>query len=215
MAKWGTGKVARICQYCGVGFMGRHDRLGKFCSKSCTAKANARPKNTIVLVCQECGKEYNVQPCRANSSRYCSCACRGKNMPRGENAPNWKGGVSNRTQDAKNWAAAVILRDEFCQECGADTNLQAHHIESWGSAPDKRYDLDNGITLCGKCHSRKHPDMSPDLFLGISRRRVIPCFTCGTLFVAKRRSSVFCSVKCKHEGQWKYWRMKHGKEAVD
>jgi hypothetical protein len=32
-------------------------------------------------------------------------------------------------------------------------SLNAHHIENYSSNPDKRTDVNNGITLCEKCHS--------------------------------------------------------------
>ena len=30
--------------------------------------------------------------------------------------------------------------------------LQAHHIQKWSSASALRYEVDNGITLCRRCH---------------------------------------------------------------
>lgn len=34
--------------------------------------------------------------------------------------------------------------------------LIAHHIYNWKDNPDKRYDIDNGITLCEDCHLMFH-----------------------------------------------------------
>lgn len=34
--------------------------------------------------------------------------------------------------------------------------LNAHHIETWASAPDLRFDKDNVITLCLSCHKKVH-----------------------------------------------------------
>ena len=36
--------------------------------------------------------------------------------------------------------------------CNAKRQLQAHHIRKWSSASILRYDINNGITLCRKCH---------------------------------------------------------------
>ena len=55
----------------------------------------------------------------------------------------------------KEWRLRVYKRDKFsCQmpKCKAKKGLQAHHIRKWSSASTLRYDINNGITLCRKCH---------------------------------------------------------------
>ena len=55
----------------------------------------------------------------------------------------------------KDWRLKVYKRDKFtCQmpNCNAKRQLQAHHIRKWSSAAILRYDINNGITLCRKCH---------------------------------------------------------------
>jgi 5-methylcytosine-specific restriction endonuclease McrA len=55
----------------------------------------------------------------------------------------------------KKWRIDIYKRDNFtCQMpgCRNKTQLQAHHIQKWSSASMLRYDIDNGITLCRKCH---------------------------------------------------------------
>ncbi len=52
------------------------------------------------------------------------------------------------------WRRAVFERDSYtCQHCqqrgGA---LQAHHIRSWSRHLELRYEVENGLTLCKKCH---------------------------------------------------------------
>jgi len=56
------------------------------------------------------------------------------------------------------WRVAVFTRDDYtCQECGArGVRLNAHHVRPWYLSPEDRYDLNNGITLCRKCHKRAH-----------------------------------------------------------
>lgn len=63
--------------------------------------------------------------------------------------------------DVKPWRDAVFKRDRFeCQSCGAfgrqPSRLEAHHIESWSTCPDKRFDVSNGITFCQACHLEFH-----------------------------------------------------------
>lgn len=56
------------------------------------------------------------------------------------------------------WAKNIKERDEYtCQLCGVNGGkLNAHHLNSWDTFIEGRYDLDNGITLCDKCHSLYH-----------------------------------------------------------
>lgn len=37
-------------------------------------------------------------------------------------------------------------------------NLNAHHIERWSEAPDLRFDVDNGVSLCVTCHAQRHDE---------------------------------------------------------
>lgn len=52
------------------------------------------------------------------------------------------------------WRILVYRRDDFtCQLCKqVGKNLEAHHIKSWSKYPKLRYNINNGITLCKKCH---------------------------------------------------------------
>ena len=56
------------------------------------------------------------------------------------------------------WRTAVFVRDGFrCQICGkVGGRLNAHHIEFFSKCVEKRFDTDNGITLCEKCHRAVH-----------------------------------------------------------
>lgn len=84
---------------------------------------------------------------------------KGKKVPQlcGEKHPNWKGGKAKDKRigvEYINWRAQVYKRDNFtCQACnkrGGD--LEAHHVKAWSSSPELRHDLNNGVTLCRKCH---------------------------------------------------------------
>lgn len=80
-----------------------------------------------------------------------------------ENSPVWKGGVEysrveRATHEYVEWRNSVYCRDGFrCQVCGAmHCKLNAHHIMNWCDNEDLRYDIDNGITMCEKCHILFH-----------------------------------------------------------
>ena len=70
-----------------------------------------------------------------------------------------KDGARDRNStEYKEWRSAVFERDNYtCQKCKAKgVRLNAHHIKSWRSFPQSRYDPTNGITLCEKCHKEYH-----------------------------------------------------------
>ena len=82
----------------------------------------------------------------------------------GKYHPNWKGGVTKENQIGRNnaqysnWRKSVFSRDKYmCQKCGAvGCRLNAHHIKPWAKYQDMRYSVNNGVTLCERCHKEEH-----------------------------------------------------------
>lgn len=65
---------------------------------------------------------------------------------------------SRNSAEYANWRTAVYERDGYtCQECGATSGLNAHHVKAWAHFPESRFDIDNGLTLCAGCHGKRHP----------------------------------------------------------
>jgi len=55
------------------------------------------------------------------------------------------------------WRKAVFERDWFkCQVCGCRGRVVAHHKDGWDWCEARRLDVDNGVTVCVKCHTAFH-----------------------------------------------------------
>ena len=52
----------------------------------------------------------------------------------------------------------ILKRDNYtCVWCGKkNTYLEADHIQRWVDCPELRLAIDNGRTLCKKCHKIRH-----------------------------------------------------------
>ncbi len=218
-------KVKRICQYCGKEFIIyrawlRGGKAGKYCSRSCSAKAQPRISSRVKLICEECGKEYEVKNYRKDTSRFCSFKCLHKFIHRtnkGENHPFWKGGISKRNRHKlQKWRDEILKRDNYkCIKCGSSHNLQVHHILPYSEYPDKRFDIDNGVTLCDKCHAKEHSDNLKNFILkerklsGVYKK----CLVCSKdyyVIPSQINTSKFCSIECKIESQRKRFKLKQG-----
>lgn len=79
--------------------------------------------------------------------------------------PNWgkRSILQNKqqyrfTQEYNKWRKAVFDRDDYtCQKCGIrGGRLNAHHIKPFAYYPELRLDINNGISLCEKCHMAVH-----------------------------------------------------------
>jgi biotin operon repressor len=54
----------------------------------------------------------------------------------------------------RNWKTKSLLRDNYaCQCCESHNGLEVHHVNNFATNVTGRYNIDNSITLCKKCHS--------------------------------------------------------------
>jgi hypothetical protein len=115
--------------------------------------------------CPDCNIEIGYRYSKNNKPVRCK-TCANK-FYRGENNACWKPKelhntvLNNRIRhsaDAKDWRNAVFVRDGYmCKICGENTRtLAAHHLDAFEIFPEKRFDVDNGVTLCGVHHTQFH-----------------------------------------------------------
>lgn len=95
----------------------------------------------------------------------------------GENHYKWKGGVTPIRRAIRSlsvnqkWVRTVKERDDYkCVECDGNDKLEAHHLRSVSEMLEGYnitnhhqvksipgfFNIDNGITLCKKCHYKEH-----------------------------------------------------------
>lgn len=73
---------------------------------------------------------------------------------------NWKNGITPKNDkirhsfEIKEWKKKVYERDKYtCQVCyKIGGRLNAHHIKPFSEHLELRFDVDNGQTLCERCH---------------------------------------------------------------
>lgn len=87
------------------------------------------------------------------------------------------GGRNFQEPRYKQWRKDIYKRDGYtCQmpNCNMKKSLQAHHIFPWSSHPSMRYMINNGITLCRKCHDsiRGNETVYVHLFMKILNGKV-------------------------------------------
>ncbi len=120
--------------------------------------ANSDARKRLIKVMQT--DEYRVKT---------STAKLGENNPMygvtGKQHPKWN---PNRTKDQRieerktgidrNWRISVIIRDgRKCVVCGYDgRDIVVHHLNSYHWDVENRYNIDNGVVLCGSCHKDFH-----------------------------------------------------------
>jgi hypothetical protein len=137
------------------------------------ARATGASRTTVITGLVQCHIE----------TRSISMALRGKPRPSmcGARNPAWKGGSTHWRRLARHqlntvWVYPVMKRDGFkCQTCGSRKDIEAHHVRRFhqivaivkarvGDADQQtlvnaiiaEHSLDDGLTLCMKCHDELH-----------------------------------------------------------
>jgi len=183
-------RIIHSCRVCGTQFERRPCETGAFCSKACWANRNPPPPRQ----CGHCGGTFTTYDKKA---KFCSRRCARKNKT-GPLSNAWKGGTSLNNERAKasekltEWRNAVYLRDRWtCVFCGTKGKIHAHHKKPWATHPELRFDVDNGITLCIKCHGDMHGR-------DFTRRRVKTCPRCSKPTKGRGKACRSCSIKAMH-----------------
>lgn len=130
---------------------------------------NNSPFGKTKWLCQcICGNKHTAYASNLVRGKTKSCGCLSRELSSkansGKNSHWWKGGVSSEnikfraSIEYRLWREAIFARDGWiCVHCGQrGGKLNADHIKPFSQFPELRLALDNGRTLCEKCH-RKTP----------------------------------------------------------
>lgn len=159
----------KICDCLFISDKGYDGREPTFCSKKCYSESLKieRP----IIKCKECGVLF-TQKYLQRTPDFCSIKCSAKNhgkrmkgKPNGRNGSlcsAWKGGVTKPNEAARKtiiyreWRESVFKRDNYtCVICNKKGGyIQADHILPFSTHIDKRFDINNGRTLCVECHKK-------------------------------------------------------------
>lgn len=130
----------------------------------------------------ECGNTVDVRSGDLQKGYTQSCGCLQKERisetHSGERSHFWRGGITPLSHAirsctfSKEWRNLVFVRDDYtCQHCSKrGVHLHAHHIRFFSTLMENYniitlaealqcepfWDIDNGVTLCKKCHKKEH-----------------------------------------------------------
>lgn len=125
--------------------------------------------NKIGWLCKcDCGELTTVSGTHLNSGVTRSCGCLQIELSSGKNNHNYNPDMTDEERLKRRYIlgkhtldgfrSKVYKRDNYtCQVCNqVGGKLNAHHLDGWNWAVDKRFDVDNGVTLCECCHNKFH-----------------------------------------------------------
>lgn len=112
-------------------------------------------------ICEYCDNIF-VPTNSENPNKYCDEICFGLSQQKN---PEQISSGTRGTTEYREWTKTIHNLYDVCQECSSTDNLQAHHIVPVSENKDLATDVDNGILLCGKCHSNNHENLAEELFL--------------------------------------------------
>lgn len=164
LKKYSRLVIRRKCDTCGdvreINYKDYGIGLCVSCSSKRSGKKSPFYKGGVKAFCEDCGKHlknYKAKVC---------LKCHGKRHT-GKNNPRWNVELTDnerkiqRNYDQyRKWRREIYRRDDYiCRKCRKrGRRLNAHHIESYSKNPEKRLKMDNGVTLCERCHKDFHKE---------------------------------------------------------
>lgn len=155
-----VGKIC-ICEICKVEFPTRLNRLGKCCSRKCTAKLSSL-NNSTLSQCTWCKKDFRRKNSQLTTDKsksglyFCTRKCKDEAQKLGgvqEIMPSHFG-TRESAYSLKDCDLLGFL--EKCVDCGIDKRylLTLHHIDG-----NRENNIKTNLEIvCGNCHMKRHLD---------------------------------------------------------
>jgi hypothetical protein len=166
------GKIVFKCKICNIDILDWPSKQRKVCSLECEKKLSSKNLKEKYLRGEIFTEEHRKNISKAlkvSEKAKRTQFKKGKDNPaygrnqKGSLNANWKGGITNSNQKLRNdprlieWRKKVFERDKYkCVECNDKGFLHAHHIIPLSEDYSKAFDLENGKTVCVKCHEKIH-----------------------------------------------------------
>ena len=116
-----------------------------------------------------CGNKIKVNSSRLRNGTTKSCGCLKQekdNLRQGKNNPNYNPSLTIQDRidrrnlpEYKAWNQEVKKLHLFkCQICKSAKSgeMVSHHLNGYNAFPNERFDIQNGVCLCKKCHKLFH-----------------------------------------------------------
>lgn len=144
-----------------------NDLTGKIFGKLTVLGRVKEKTKSIQWICQcSCDNKTIINVFGNNLYRNHTKSCGCINKLTGPDHPSWDHTITNEERNVsrdrlipgyKGWKKKIYAKNFYkCVICHSKENICAHHLESYKSNPNLRLDLNNGITLCRKCHLKFH-----------------------------------------------------------
>lgn len=109
----------------------------------------------------ECGNVVFSKKHALVHGRTKSCGCYNKETQRkrlyNPDVPDEVRIMTRICKEYKNWVKAVKKKyNDQCDICSSNKQLVAHHIKNYLDNISLRFNVDNGVCLCKKCHTKFH-----------------------------------------------------------
>lgn len=129
------------------------------------SKTYKNGKERLDYICV-CGENSVITFTSFNAGHRCE-GCRVVKIS-GKNSPHYRHElteeerlVGRNSWELRKWRKEVFLRDKYtcvtCKKRGGGMN--AHHLYAYHAFPEKRTDINNGVTLCVGCHEKFHVEL--------------------------------------------------------
>ena len=136
-------------------------KIGKVLGKLKILSYRLIDNQTLWTCSCECGKTIEIKHLKGKSCG-CTKGCRGERHYLWRNDLTAEIRVTERNKIGNpsyhKWIKQIFLRDNYtCQLSGQKgIKISAHHLDAWASYPNKRFEIENGITVSYELHKLFH-----------------------------------------------------------